>query len=112
MRFVIPVFAAFATLAVVAAPPRAGRTVAIDPGHNGGNYRHPAEIGRLVDAGTLRKPCDTTGTATDDGYSEAAYNLDVDLRLARLLRLAGAHVVLTRRGNSGWGPCITERAGI
>src|SRR2546421_359532 len=112
MRFVIPVFAALATLALVAAPPLAGKTVAIDPGHNGGNYRHAAEIGRLVDAGTLRKPCDTTGTATDTGYTEAAYNLDVALRLARILRADGARVVLTRKTNTGWGPCITERAAI
>jgi N-acetylmuramoyl-L-alanine amidase len=92
--------------------PLAGRTVVIDPGHNGGNAAHPREIGRLVDAGTLRKPCDTTGTQTASGYTEAAYNLDVSRRLARILRAAGARVVLTRRGNAGWGPCITQRAAI
>jgi len=103
---------ALVALALAAAPPLAGKTVAVDPGHNGGNYRHTAEIDRLVDAGTLRKPCDTTGTETDDGYTEAAYNLDVALRLARILRHEGARVVLTRTTNSGWGPCITERAAI
>ena len=96
----------------IAAGPLAGKTVAVDPGHNGGNYLHTAEINRLVDAGTLRKACDTTGTATDDGYTEAAYNLDVALRLARILRADGARVVLTRTTNTGWGPCITERAAI
>jgi N-acetylmuramoyl-L-alanine amidase len=96
----------------IAALPLAGRTVAIDPGHNGGNYLHTAEIDRLVNAGTLLKPCDTTGTATDAGYSEAAYNFDVALRLARILRDEGARVVLTRTSNTGWGPCITERAAI
>ncbi len=95
-----------------AAAPLAGKTVAVDPGHNGGNYLHTAEINRLVNAGTLFKPCDTTGTSTDDGYTEAAYNLDVALRLARILRAEGARVVLTRSSNSGWGPCITERAAI
>ena len=99
-----------AVLAV--AHPLAGTTVAIDPGHNGRNWAHPAEINRLVNAGTLRKACDTTGTATGDGYSEAAYNLDVALRLARLLRAAGARVVLTRATDDGWGPCITTRAAI
>lgn len=89
-----------------------GKTIAIDPGHNGGNYLHTAEIDRLVNAGTLRKPCDTTGTETASGYTEAAYNLDVALRLAALLRRAGAHVVLTRTTNTGWGPCINERAAI
>jgi N-acetylmuramoyl-L-alanine amidase len=89
-----------------------GKTIAIDPGHNGGNFSHPREIGRLVDAGTLSKACDTTGTSTDSGYTEAAYNLDVARRLGRRLRKAGAKVVLTRTTNSGWGPCITERAAI
>ena len=73
-----------------------GRTIAIDPGHNGQNWRHLAEINRLVNAGTLRKPCDTTGTATAAGYTEAAYNLDVARRLAAILRAEGARVVLTR----------------
>jgi N-acetylmuramoyl-L-alanine amidase len=101
-----------ATTTALAAKPLRGRTVAIDPGHNGGNHLHLEEINRLVDAGTLEKPCDTTGTQTAGGYTEAEYNLDVALRLARLLREAGARVVLTRRGDSGWGPCITERAAI
>lgn len=87
-------------------------TIAIDPGHNGQNYAHTTEINRLVNAGTLRKPCDTTGTQTDDGYTEAAYNLDVALRLRRVLQRMGAHVVMTRTTNDGWGPCITERAAI
>src|SRR5579862_9830719 len=102
----------FLALATVALLPLTGKTVAIDPGHNGGNAAHVAQIDRLVDAGTLRKPCDTAGTETDDGYTEAAYNLDVALRLARILRSEGARVVLTRTTNTGWGPCITERAAI
>jgi N-acetylmuramoyl-L-alanine amidase len=89
-----------------------GRTVAIDPGHNGGNARHAAEISRLVDAGTHRKACDTVGAQTGSGYTEAAHNFDVALRLAAVLRQAGARVVLTRRTNTGWGPCITRRAAI
>jgi N-acetylmuramoyl-L-alanine amidase len=93
-------------------PSLQGRTVVIDPGHNGGNGRHAAEIARLVDAGTLRKACDTVGAQTSTGYTEAAHNLDVALRLAAVLRREGARVVLTRRTNSGWGPCITRRAAI
>ncbi|MCU1448799.1 MAG: cell wall hydrolase/autolysin [Acidimicrobiales bacterium] len=84
----------------------------IDPGHNGGNASHPAEINRLVDAVTERKPCDTAGTATNDGYAESAYTFDVSQRLKRLLDEAGAHVVLTRTSDTGVGPCITERAAI
>lgn len=92
--------------------PLAGATVAVDPGHNGRNWAHPREINRLVDAGTLRKACDTTGTASASGYAEPAFTFDVALRLRRVLRAAGARVVLTRTSNAGWGPCITERAAI
>jgi len=92
--------------------PLAGKTIVIDPGHNGANWSHPAEINRLVDAGGFRKACDTTGTSTADGYSEAAYTLDVAIRLARILRREGARVVLTRTSNEGVGPCIDERAAI
>ena len=58
-----------------------GRTIAIDPGHDGGNYAHASEIGRPIFIGTQSRACDTTGTQTNDGYTEAAYNLDVALRL-------------------------------
>ena len=92
--------------------PLAGKTIAVDPGHNGRDWAHPNEVNKLVNAGTLWKACDTTGTATSDGYPEPAYTFDVAQRLKRLLRSAGARVVLTRTSNAGWGPCITERAAI
>jgi N-acetylmuramoyl-L-alanine amidase len=89
-----------------------GRVVVIDPGHNGGNYRHPTEINRPVNVGNGTKACDTTGTETNAGYAEAAFTFDVSRRLAALLRAAGAEVVLTRTTDTGFGPCITERAAI
>lgn len=89
-----------------------GRTIAIDPGHDGGNYLHSSEISRPIFIGTRTRACDTTGTETNDGYTEAAYNLDVALRLRDVLQGAGAHVVMTRATNDGWGPCIDERAAI
>jgi N-acetylmuramoyl-L-alanine amidase len=99
--------------AAAGAGPLAGAVVAIDPGHNPGNSGHLDEIGRLVDAGTLEKPCDTVGTETASGYTEAAHNLDVAYRLKRLLERAGARVVLTHtRTKPAWGPCITGRAEI
>jgi len=90
----------------------AGRTVAIDPGHNGGNGAHASDIARLVPAGGFMKACDTTGTATNAGYSEAAFNFAVASDLQAILTAAGAHVVLTRTDDTGWGPCIDERARI
>ncbi|WP_433368640.1 N-acetylmuramoyl-L-alanine amidase [Streptosporangium sp. CA-115845] len=95
-----------------AGKPLSGKVVAIDPGHNGQNYRHPAEINKKVNVLTQWKPCDTTGTATANGYSEAAFTWDVSQRLDKILKSRGAKVVLTRQDNDGWGPCITDRAKI
>ncbi|MFE0421607.1 N-acetylmuramoyl-L-alanine amidase [Streptomyces sp. NPDC058953] len=91
----------------------AGKVVVIDPGHNPGNFRHTTEINRLVDIGTNRKECDTTGTETDDGYTEAAFTRDVTQRLRALLEKEGARIVLTHEeGAREFGPCIDERARI
>jgi N-acetylmuramoyl-L-alanine amidase len=91
----------------------AGQTVVLDPGHNGANASHPKRINRQVDVGQgMRKACDTTGTATDSGYSESAYTLAVARETARILRRHGAEVVLTRSSDGGVGPCITRRARI
>ncbi|MEU2222284.1 N-acetylmuramoyl-L-alanine amidase [Streptomyces sp. NPDC018347] len=93
--------------------PLRGKVVVVDPGHNPGNFRHPAEIGRPVDIGTHRKECDTTGTSTDDGYTEARFTLDLAHRLRTLLERQGATVRLTHdEGRPEWGPCVDERARI
>lgn len=91
--------------------PLAGIVVALDPGHNRGNFQHPDQINEPLFVG-LWKTCNTTGTATSNGYLEADYNWDVSRRLSQLLRQAGATVKLTRTDNndSSWGPCIDKRA--
>lgn len=89
-----------------------GQVVTIDPGHNGGNAGDPAYINQLVWNGRELETCDTTGTSTDAGYTEAAFNFDVAVRLAALLRSEGATVVMTRQSNSGVGPCVNVRAAI
>jgi N-acetylmuramoyl-L-alanine amidase len=96
----------------LAGRPLAGKVITIDPGHNGGNGAHPGIINRLVPAGPHMKPCNTTGTATDAGYSEHAYTFDVSTRLVKILRAQGAHVVVTRPNDQGVGPCVNERAVI
>ena len=58
------------------------------------------------------EPCDTTGTATDGGYTEAQFNFNVATDLAADLEDEGAVVVLTRPDNNGVGPCVTTRAAI
>ncbi|MER5550860.1 N-acetylmuramoyl-L-alanine amidase [Streptomyces sp. NPDC002793] len=92
--------------------PLTGRTVVIDPGHNPGNRDHTREINKQVDIGTGHKECDTTGTATDAGYAEARFTLDVSRRLRTLLEEQGAKVVLTQDGDRAFGPCVDERARI
>ena len=97
--------------ASAAAQPLRGRTIALDPGHNGGNRTAASAINRLVAiGGGRRKACDTTGTSTSGGYAEAAYAWDVALRARRVLRRRGANVVLSRANNRSVGPCIDERA--
>ncbi|HET9093524.1 MAG TPA: N-acetylmuramoyl-L-alanine amidase [Solirubrobacteraceae bacterium] len=94
------------------ARPLAGTVIGIDPGHNGRNYSDPSFINHLVWNGRAMEPCDTTGTATDAGYSEAQFNWNVAGFLTRDLRADGARVVLTRHSNSGVGPCVNTRARI
>jgi N-acetylmuramoyl-L-alanine amidase len=91
--------------------PLAGRTVVIDPGHQLGNHRFPAQINQPVPAGGFTKPCNTTGTATRGGYPEATFAWRVSLRLKARLERLGARVVLTRAVNSPnrWGPCVDRR---
>ncbi|MFI0236449.1 N-acetylmuramoyl-L-alanine amidase [Streptomyces sp. NPDC016845] len=92
--------------------PLAGKVVVIDPGHNPGNFRHPADINRQVNVGNATKECDTTGTSTNAGYTEAQFTLDVSRRLRTLLQEQGATVKFTQNGDRAWGPCVTERAAI
>jgi N-acetylmuramoyl-L-alanine amidase len=92
--------------------PLAGKVVAIDPGHDGGNAGDPAAINAPVFIGNGYKACDTVGTETADGYTEHAYNFDVATRLQALLQADGATVVLTRINDAGVGPCIDQRAAI
>jgi N-acetylmuramoyl-L-alanine amidase len=77
------------TVATVAAPRAAaglaGSSVFLDPGHNAVN---DASIAQQVPNGRGgTKPCQTSGTATDDGYTE-----------------------LSRDSDNAVGPCIDQRA--
>lgn len=92
--------------------PLAGRVIVLDPGHQLGNHNFPREIGRHVPDGRGgRKACNTTGTATSAGYSEATFNWRVAKLTADRLKRLGATVRLTRHSNSErrWGPCVDAR---
>ena len=56
--------------------------------------------------------CDTTGTETDAGYTEARFTFRVARFLREDLRRAGARVVMTRHTNTGVGPCVDQRSRI
>ncbi|MEJ1196355.1 MULTISPECIES: N-acetylmuramoyl-L-alanine amidase [unclassified Streptomyces] len=95
-----------------ASGPLKGKVVVIDPGHNPGNFQHASEINRKVNVGTHWKECDTTGTATNAGWPEAKFTLDVAHRLRTLLEEQGATVKLTQDDDRSYGPCVDERARI
>lgn len=101
-----------AVAAVEPAPAEPAPVVVLDPGHNGANRANPDVVDALVPAGGFEKPCNTTGTATDEGYPEHAFTVDVALRTAELLRQQGITVVLTRTDDTGVGPCVDARAAI
>lgn len=94
-----------------ATAPLAGKVVVVDPGHQGKTTQ--AMLSEQVPAGNGRtKPCQASGTATNDGYPEHTHNWDVAVRLADLLRAEGATVVMTREDDTGTGPCVDARAAI
>jgi N-acetylmuramoyl-L-alanine amidase len=93
-------------------PPLAGKIIGIDPGHNGLNYTDPAFLNHLIWNGREWEGCDTTGTQTAGGYTEARFNWNVAVYLRADLIKLGARVVMTRTGNHGIGPCVDARARI
>jgi N-acetylmuramoyl-L-alanine amidase len=97
----------------VQSPTPSPRIVVLDPGHNGANAAHSAEINRPVPDGRGgTKACNTTGTATARGYPEHAFNWDVTLRVRDALVAREVQVVLTRPDDAGVGPCVNDRAAI
>ena len=88
-----------------------GRIVVIDPGHNGANAANPDIINAPVDAGFGQtKPCNTTGTSTNAGYSEHEFTWGVSTRLQSILQDRGFDVRMTRTSDDGVGPCVNRRA--
>ena len=95
------------TMAVV--PPLAGIVIAVDPGHDGGNATHIAQISRRVWIGNRWKACDTAGTSTVSGYPEHRFTFAVALRVRARLQALGATVYMSRTSDTGYGPCIDAR---
>ncbi|MCB0923045.1 MAG: Rv3717 family N-acetylmuramoyl-L-alanine amidase [Mycobacterium sp.] len=88
----------------------AGMIVFLDPGHNGAN---DASLTRQVSNGRGgTKDCQTTGTATEDGYPEHTFNWDTTLRIRAALHALGVRTAMSRGNDDQVGPCIDERAAM
>ncbi|OBA85549.1 N-acetylmuramoyl-L-alanine amidase [Mycobacteriaceae bacterium 1482268.1] len=85
-----------------------GKSVFLDPGHNGAN---DASISSQVPNGRGgTKECQTTGTSTADGYPEHTFNWDVAARVRAQLEKMGVRVQMSRADDSSAGPCVDQRA--
>lgn len=88
--------------------PLTGRTVFLDPGHNGTN---DASITTQVPTGRGgTKNCQTTGTSTDSGYAEHTFNWDVAMLVRAELEQLGAHVLLSRPDDASVAARVDRRA--
>ncbi|ORW95062.1 Rv3717 family N-acetylmuramoyl-L-alanine amidase [Mycolicibacter terrae] len=86
----------------------AGKTVFLDPGHSGAN---DSSIARLVPNGRGgTKPCQTSGTAAEDGYPEHSLSWDVTTRIRAALDQRGVHTELSRGDDTSPAACIDARA--
>ncbi len=84
--------------------------VFLDAGHNGAN---DSSITRQVPNGRGgTKDCETTGTATNDGYPEHSFTWDVTLRIRDALQQMGARTELSRDNDDALGPCVDQRAAM
>ena len=70
----------------------------------------PRSTAGLRRASAQIKACNTTGTETNAGYPEHAFNWDVALRVAGDPAGRTASGCLTRHNDTGVGPCVDERA--
>ncbi|TCJ99414.1 N-acetylmuramoyl-L-alanine amidase [Nocardia alba] len=87
----------------------AGRTIFLDPGHQGS--AHSEDLSRQVDNGRGgTKDCQTTGMTTLNGVPEHTINWDVAQLVRASLEALGADVVLSRADDTGWGGCVDDRA--
>ena len=67
--------------------PLAGKLILVDPGHQLGNSnpRFAKQMAQTFFNGAITKGCNTTGTATNDGYPESTFTWKVGTRLKALL---------------------------
>ena len=87
-----------------------GMAVFLDAGHNAVN---DASINEQVPNGRGgTKACNTSGTATDDGYAEHAFNWAVVSLISGSLEQLGVRTQSSRGDDSSTGPCVDQRAAL
>ncbi|EGD56797.1 N-acetylmuramoyl-L-alanine amidase [Gordonia neofelifaecis] len=87
----------------------AGKTVFLDPGHQGSAAGH--DLAKQVPDGRGgKKDCQTTGATAVTGKAEHTINWDVAQLVKAALESKGARVVMSRNDDTGWGGCVDERA--
>ncbi|MFE5284620.1 N-acetylmuramoyl-L-alanine amidase [Nocardia sp. NPDC056611] len=106
---IVPV-AALAAPALPELPQKlAGKTIFLDPGHQGSN--HSQDTNKQVSDGRGgTKACQTTGMTTLHGIAEHTITWNVAQLVRTSLEGLGAHVVMSRPDDTGWGGCIDDRA--
>lgn len=87
----------------------AGKTVFLDPGHQGSAAGHSLAK-QVPDGRGGMKDCQTTGATGVNGAAEHTVNWDVAQLVKAGLESQGARVVLSRPDDTGWGGCVDERA--
>jgi N-acetylmuramoyl-L-alanine amidase len=86
----------------------AGMIVFLDPGHNGAN---DASLTKQVPTGRGgTKDCQTSGTSTNDGYTEHTFNWMTVLRIRQELTALGVRTAMSRGNDNAVAPCVDERA--
>ncbi|MGK8523629.1 N-acetylmuramoyl-L-alanine amidase [Nocardia asteroides] len=105
----LPVTAQAAPSALDMSKKLAGKTVFLDPGHQGPN--HSQDLARQVSDGRGgTKDCQTTGMTTMNGVPEHTINWNVAQVVKTSLETLGARVVLSRQDDTSWGGCVDDRA--
>ncbi|WP_433657389.1 N-acetylmuramoyl-L-alanine amidase [Nocardia sp. CA-128927] len=109
MSGLVPVTATAAPAEPDLATKLAGKTVFVDPGHQGS--AHAENVAKQVSDGRGgMKDCQTTGMVTVNGVPEHTINWNVAQLVKTALEEFGAKVVLSRQDDQGWGGCIDDRA--
>jgi N-acetylmuramoyl-L-alanine amidase len=87
-----------------------GTAVVLDPGHNGASDASNSQ--QVPNGRGGMKACNTTGTATNDGYPEHAFTWDVAQQVRNALNQLGVRTTMTRDSDAGVGPCVNHRADL